>query len=217
MKAISRLIVAAGLSLGALAARAQTPAQIQGLIADGQDNLAVSQLQSVLAAHPQSGTAWYLMAEARDALGQEGAARDALAKAEQVSPGLPFADPEKVAALQAHLNHGGGHPVLMVVGVLFVLFVLLRMFARRRAVPYGYGPGYGETMPPAPAYGGGGLGSSLMSGLAAGAGFAVGERIVEDLSGGGQAFGQDTTPSWDDGLNGSPGWDDSSGTDNSGW
>jgi uncharacterized protein len=221
----------------------QTPRQIQTLIDNGQSGQAVQSLKGVLQQHPDSGTAWYLMAEAQDARGNESAAAQALAKADQYAPGLPFASAQKAAALREHINGGlsssvAGHsaggisPVLLVIGGLVLLFILLRLFSgfRRGAMnpinraypgnpnaPYGgYGPNGPNPYGPA-GYGpmGGGLGSSIITGLAAGAGFAAGERIVDGMMGGNGAQAaqpqQDFTPDRDDGLLGNPGWDDSGG------
>src|SRR5208283_1355901 len=111
--------------LGALrlgtAAQAQTPRDIQTMIANGQDAQAVQALNNVLAQHPQSGVAWYLLAEAQDAQGNETAAAQALSKAQQIAPGLPFANQQEAAALQAHISaapvrqhHGSGiSPAIM--------------------------------------------------------------------------------------------------------
>lgn len=239
------LALAGGLLLApALPAFAQdqslTPRQIQTLIDNGQEAQAVKSLKGVLQQHPDSGTAWYLMAEAQDAHGNENAAAQALAKADQYAPGLPFADPQKAAALRAHIDNGlssprAGHsgggfsPVLLVIGGLVLLFVLLRLFSgfRRGAMNPAYRPYPGNPNAPYGAYGpngpnpygpagygpmGGGLGSSIVTGLAAGAGFAAGERIVDGLMGGNDAQAaqpmQDFTPDRDDGLLGNPGWDD---------
>ncbi len=220
------LALTATLGLGALA-HAQTPRDIQAQIAAGQSAQAITELNSVLAAHPSSGVAWYLLAEAQDAQGNEAAAGTALAKAQSLNPAMSFANPQDVAALQAHINgaapaplaparHSSGHIGLLVVGGLILLFLALRAFGRRQAYMGGYGqapfqqPGYG----PGPFYPqGGGLGSSILGGLAAGAGFAAGERIIEDLTGGNQANASQAfpTPSPDDGLMGNPGWGDNSG------
>lgn len=242
------LTVAIGLALvPALPALAQgsepSPRQIQTMIDSGQSGLAAQQLKDVLNQHPDSGMAWFLLAEAQDASGNENAAAQALAKADQYAPGLPFANPQKAAALQAHINNGlaatsggvrgqgGISPVLLVIGGLIVLFVLLRLFSgvRRQQVyrPYPSNPNafYGNYPPTGPygptGYGpmGGGFGSSIISGLAAGAGFAAGERIVDGMMGGNspQAMQpqQDFTPGCDDGLMGNPGWDDSGNIDDS--
>jgi hypothetical protein len=80
---------------------------------------------------------------------------------------------------------------------------------------------------------GGGIGSSLLTGLAAGAGLAAGERIIDGMMGGsGNERAIDSSPAYepppvpdrDDGLQGSPDWDaGNSGPDtgdfdnNNGW
>jgi hypothetical protein len=211
------------LAFSPLAAWAQsdTPQQIQGLIADGDTSAALDQLHGILQAHPNSGPAWYLEAEAQDAAGNEAAARGALQHAEQIAPNLPFADPQKAAALKEHLglvghHSGGASIVFIIIGGLVALFVILRIVARRRS--YGPGPVYrdGFNAPPppygyGPQQGGGGIGGSIIGGLAAGAGFAVGERAVEDMFGGGNANASEIDQGGqgrDDGLSGDPGWND---------
>lgn len=196
--------------------QAPSPVQIQTMIKTGENSQAVQALKGVLAQHPDSGVAWYLMAEAQDARGHEDAAAQALAKADQYAPGLPFANPQAASALRAHINNGleassaphksgGVSIVLLVIVALIALFVVMRMVAgwgRRTRVnpPYPgnpnmpYGGGYGPNGPgpygPSGGMGGGmggGLGSSIVTGLAAGAGFAAGERIVDGLMGGNNA------------------------------
>jgi hypothetical protein len=66
-----------------------------------------------------------------------------------------------------------------------------------------------------------GIGGSLLGGLAAGAGFAAGERVIGDMFGGNNnnnnpvdpAWGNQPMPDRDDGLQGSPGWDAGSAPD----
>jgi len=228
---ILRVVLLAGIAGWSAPAWAQTesPREIQGLIAAGQEQAALAGLSQILAVHPDSGVAWYLTAEAQDASGNEAAARAALAKAEQIAPGLPFAKPDDVAALQAHLDAGQGrrglNPLVLVAGGFGVLFLLSRLFRRRRyaaGFQPGYGTGYGQpTGGPFPYGAGGGtyppgtgVGGALLGGLAAGAGFAAGERIIDDLSGNqGGGFGgpapwidPGTVPDRDDGLQGDPGW-----------
>ncbi len=214
-------------------AQSDTPRQLQAMIANGQAQTALAELQSVLQVHPTSGVAWYLTAEAQDALGNEEAARNALNNAQNYAPGLPFANPGDLAALQAHLNnaplpvqpHSGISPVLGGIIVLVVLFIVFRMFRRRRYVqPYGQGGvgagGFGPGPGPYP-YNQGpgmGIGGSLLGGLAAGAGFAAGERVIGDMFGGNNnavdsAWGNQPMPDRDDGLQGSPGWDAGSAPD----
>lgn len=226
------LLLTLALLAGVAQAQTASPQQIQALIAAGQPQAALNDLAPILQAHPNSGKAWYLDAEAQDALGNEPAARTALATAQQDAPGLPFAKPAELAALQAHLaqnsSKGGFSMITMIILGLVVLYVVFRLFRRRPAYypqrygdapPPGYGPGYGQ-----PGYGppaGGGLGSSLLGGLAAGAGFAAGERIIDDMTGRDQgpvdsAWGAAPTPDRDDGLSGSSDWDSGSSSDSGG-
>ena len=205
-------------------AQSLAPAQIQSMISSGQAAQAAQDLQGILAQHPKSGTGWYLMAEAQDAQGNGAAAAQALSKADAYAPGLPFANPQDVAALRNHIQaeaaqsvpraHHGVSPLFLVIGGFLVLFIVLRVLSsfRRSAafgrtgypgsanMPYGgYGPnGQPPYGPQAGGGMGGGLGSSIVTGLAAGAGFAAGERVIDGLMGGGQAqaqqFPQDFTP-----------------------
>ena len=217
-------------------AQSDTPQQLQTMIANGQAQTALTELQAILQAHPTSGVAWYLTAEAQDSLGNEGAARSALNNAQNYAPGLPFANASDVAALQAHLNGSpvavqprshGISPGLGVIILLVVLFIGFRMFFRRRRFvqPYGqsgygqpgYGPGGQGPYPYNQGPGmGSGIGGSILGGLAAGAGFAAGERVIGDMFGGnnnavdpawGNQIDNQPMPDRDDGLQGSPGWD----------
>ncbi len=231
---------------GAVPALAQsdTPQQLQTMIANGQAQTALGELQNITQAHPTSGVAWYLTAEAQDSLGNEAAARSALANAQRFAPGLPFANPSAVAQLQAHLSaspapvqpvHSGISPGLIGIILLVIVFIGVRMFFRRRRFvqPYGnqggFGPGgYGPGGPGPYPYNqgpgmGSGIGGSLLGGLAAGAGFAAGERVLGDMFGGNNnntgsnpvdpAWGAQPEPNRDDGLQGSPGWDSGSTPD----
>ncbi len=227
------MLLTLALLAGVAHAQTATPQDIQALIAAGQPQAALNDLAPILQAHPNSGKAWYLDAEAQDALGNEPAARTALATAQQDAPGLPFAKPAELAALQAHLaqgSSGGGFsmsPVIIVLG-LVVLFIVFRLFRRRQQAAYYPRQGFGAPPPGYPPYGpqggggmGGGLGSSLLGGLAAGAGFAAGERIIDDMTGRDQgpvdsAWGAAPTPDRDDGLSGSSDWDSGGSSDSSG-
>jgi hypothetical protein len=250
MKKLFLLVFALALVLQPMSrayAQAQaTPQQLQSMIAAGQEQAALKQLNNVLQTHPNSGVAWYLVAEAQDASGNESAASSALAKADQLAPGLPFANPQKVTALREHIaatpamhheQHGGISPFIIIIA-LALLFIGLRTFFRRRPMPGmfyqsrfrggpmdappggPYGPGggsYGPGVGPSYGAGPGGLGSSILTGLAAGAGFAAGERIVDNLMGRpndagmiNPAFGDTPVQGRDDGLTGSPDWDSGS-------
>ena len=81
----------------------ETPSHIQALIANGQSGQAIQALDSVLQNRPKSAVAWYLLAEAYDAKNDEADAGAALNMATRAAPGLPFANPQAVAALRARI------------------------------------------------------------------------------------------------------------------
>jgi hypothetical protein len=60
-------------------------------------------VQQVLVAHPKSAKAHYVQSELFARQGNFGKAREALGLAQALAPGLPFAKPEAVAALQTQL------------------------------------------------------------------------------------------------------------------
>jgi len=222
------------------AAPVPTPEQIQGMINAGQETQALQALQNVLAAHPKSAVGWYLLAEAYDAQGKESAASDAINMASRIAPGLPFANQQEAAALRAHIANSqspnSGHIALYVIVGLVLLMLLLRVLPGRDVAQRNYGYTAPPPPPGTPPYGygygpplGGGIGSALVGGLAAGAGFAAGERMIDGMMGqnggpmidpGNMQQGPDL--SRDDGLMGNPGWD-GSGTpspddlSNTGW
>jgi hypothetical protein len=61
-------------------------------------------MQQVLIAHSSSAKAHFVQSELYARQGNVAKARDALTTAEKLAPGLPFAKPEAVAALQARLS-----------------------------------------------------------------------------------------------------------------
>ncbi|TFW22775.1 tetratricopeptide repeat protein [Duganella callida] len=67
---------------------------------------AQAMMDEVLKAHPNSATAYFVEAELQAKQGQFDSARASLAKAEQLSPGLPKVKPEAVTKLRALLNQG---------------------------------------------------------------------------------------------------------------
>lgn len=159
-------------------------------------------MQQVLISHPNSAKAHYVRAELFARQGKPGQARESLAEAERLAPGLPFAKPDAVRALHAQL--AGAHsaapaagaayagaaaattswllPLLLAVGVIFVAYLVFR---RRTPVQPVY-PAEGAALQPA--YAGGyaqptygqpasmGLGSQIMGGVATG--LAVGAGVV---------------------------------------
>ncbi|WCT78009.1 tetratricopeptide repeat protein [Novosphingobium humi] len=190
----------------------------------GQVDKAVTMMDEVLKAHPNSAKAHYVQAELLAKQGKTADARAQLAQAEKLAPGLPGIQPQSVAALKAQLNGGsvGNGAVtrseapqpaqsrgISWVGIVLIgalLFGVLAFFRRRSRqaevynAPYGMqggpgygGQGYGNQGFGGPGYGGGypqqggGMGSSILGGLAtgaaAGAGFAAGEKIIDGMFG----------------------------------
>ena len=69
----------------------------------GRLEQAQAMMQQVLVAHPNSAKAHFVQAELSARQGQLGRARDSLATAEKLAPGLPFAKQEAVQALRSQL------------------------------------------------------------------------------------------------------------------
>ena len=102
------LTAATLLSLGS-AAIAQMPAeptmhQIYEAAQAGRIDQAQMMLQQVLVAHPNSAKAHFVQAELAVRQGQLARARDSLATAEKLAPGLPFAKGEAVQHLRDQLS-----------------------------------------------------------------------------------------------------------------
>jgi uncharacterized membrane protein YgcG len=72
----------------------------------GNYTQAQSMMDEVLKAHPNSATAHFVEAELQAKQGQFDASRASLAKAEQLSPGLPKVKPEAVTKLRTLLSEG---------------------------------------------------------------------------------------------------------------
>ena len=196
-------------------------------------------IEQVLHSYPNSARAHYVAAQVYARSGSLMRARQELHTAEQLSPGLSFARPDAVAALERELGAGRMLPVrhgvswggvVLVLAIVAVIFALMR---RRSAVagpygqayppyganPYGpvnpgYGQGYGAPM-------GGGLMGNLATGLAVGAGVAAGEELVEHAlghrAGGGFIPNADAAGMPDPGANSDMGGSDFGITDGGSW
>ena len=189
--------------------------QIYAAANSGRLDQAQQMITQVLADHPGSARAHYVQAELYAREGKTSLARAALATAEQLKPGLPFANPRSVQELKAQLGLSGGAlrpaaigsvpaeprfpwgPVLVLVAAVGILWMVFRR--RRPAAQYpatagmGGAPGaYGPGVGPAP-MGGGGLGSGIVgglaSGLAVGAGVVAGEELAHHFLDGGRGGG----------------------------
>ena len=191
--------------------------QIYAAAQGGHLDQAQQMMTQVLADHPNSGQAHYVQAELYAREGKTALARSELGTAEQLKPGLPFANPRSVQELKAQLGgspRGAVSPAMLRTapaaphfpwGTVLILAaaagLLWMVFRRRRnypqypaagsamgGAPGTYGPGgYG----PAPM--GGGMGSGIVgglaSGLAVGAGVVAGEEIAHHFLDGGRGGG----------------------------
>jgi hypothetical protein len=192
------------MSLPAFADADPTMDQIYSAAAGGHLDQAQQMIHQVLADHPTSAKAHYVQAELYAREGKTALARSELSTAEQLKPGLPFANPRSVQELKAQLGlrTGAMSPtvirsvpaeprfpwgtVLILAGVVGILFLVFRR-RRNTYVQYpsaGPGPGMGGapgTYGPGGGYGpapmgGGGVGSGIAGGLASG--LAVGAGVV---------------------------------------
>jgi uncharacterized protein len=162
---------------GMVAAQSEpTIKQIYETAQSGQLDKARQMTQEVLRNHPKSAKAHFVMAELDAAKGNASQARDELAQAESLAPGLPFASAEAVQALRSRLSSApavrspgvtrapAAAPreapsapsfpwglVILAAGVVAVIATVLRSRAaarEREAMSYG-GNAYGSATPSA--------------------------------------------------------------------
>jgi uncharacterized protein len=153
-------------------------------------------MDQVLRDHAGSWKAHFVQAELSAREGDYSRARNELARAEQIAPGLPNENPQSVQELRTEIagaRHEGRPFVAgsesssahfpwgaVVIGLLVILFLWM-IFRRRTYVQYpagpapmgpgpAYGPGYGGpggyVGPGGGVVGGGGIGSNIAGGLA---------------------------------------------------
>jgi hypothetical protein len=191
------LILALGCAGPVLAQADPTLDQIYGAARSGHLDQAQTMMNQVLKDHPQSAKAHYVAAELYAREGNLGSARQELATAETIQPGLPFVKPESVQRLQRQLAQGQGmrsvapryeqrssqqvHSaipwgfLLLVVGVIAVVWAVMRR--RRATAVYQQYPGAGSVVPGGapPGYGpGAGYGPGYGGGPGMGSGIAGG-------------------------------------------
>lgn len=87
----------------ALAQSEPTMSEIYQMAQSGKLDQAQTMVQQVLVIHPNSAKAHFVQAELYGRQGQAARGREALAAAEKIAPGLPFAKPEAVQALRTQL------------------------------------------------------------------------------------------------------------------
>jgi hypothetical protein len=99
------LVLASFLSASlAMAQQEPTMNQIYATAEAGKLEQAQVMVQQVLVAHPKSAKARFVQAELYARQGNVAKAREALSQAQTLAPGLPFAKPEAVAALEKQLS-----------------------------------------------------------------------------------------------------------------
>ena len=204
------LFAASLLLCSGLALAEPTLPEVSQAIQSGQLGKADAMMKEVLQNHPNSAKAHYIASELYLKEGKLDAARNAFVQAENLAPGLPFAQPDSVQKLQAQLRAGtapaatnAGAESIFTSPIFWVLIAILvagiAFFMRKRPQPVqvynapsagypgtpggpaGYPPGY----PGAPASGmGGGLMGSLATGAALGAGMVAGQALASHLMGG---------------------------------
>ena len=188
--------------------------EVSQAIQSGQLAKADAMMKEVLQNHPNSAKAHYIAAELYVREGKLDAARSAFVQAENLAPGLPFAQAESVQKLQAQLRTGAvpaqantgaesilSSPLFWILIAILIAGVVFFMKNRNRPAPaQGYNaptpngqpgaPGAPGAYPPgypgAPAAGmGSGLMGSLATGAALGAGMVAGQALANHLAGGG--------------------------------
>lgn len=175
---------------------------------------AQAMMGQVLAAHPNSGKAHFVLAEILASESQYRGAAQELTTARHLEPGLPFEKPQAVTALETRIqkglygsfssglgNHTGSKHSWVVIALfglcLVLLMVVIRamrrpqpvMPTRPSVVPPSYGSPYNNLQgrfTPMSSYGGGGFMSNLKTGLGIGAGMAAGEALVNHFIDGNQ-------------------------------
>jgi len=187
--------------------------EVYQAVQSGQMAKADVMMKEVLQNHPNSAKAHYVAAELYLKEGKLEVARNHFIKAQNLAPGLPFAQPESVQKLQVQLASGAGSSVassssssifsnplfwgLIAILVVGVIIVMRRRKAEAVQVYNAPGAGYpgtpggpagypgGPGYPGAPAGGmGGGLMGSLATGAALGAGMYAGQALASSLMGG---------------------------------
>jgi hypothetical protein len=184
-------IAALAVNAPVLAQAEPTMNQIYQAAQSGKLDQAQTMVQQVLILHPNSAKAHYVQAElfARQGLGQKG--REALATADKLAPGLPFAKPEAVNALRTQLSAAPGaaattkqtfgmdtpatatssfSPALLLILGAGVVGLVVWLIRRKPAAPVDYSAPAG--MAAATSAGSGGIGSGLNGPQAFGSGVA---------------------------------------------
>jgi hypothetical protein len=113
-KSIWKWALVLGMVAGSAAWAQQEPSlnEIYTTAQAGKLEQAQVMVQQVLVSHPNSAKAHYVRSELYARQGQLANARESLAKAEKLAPGLPFAKAEAVQALRSQLSGSQGSAVV---------------------------------------------------------------------------------------------------------
>lgn len=174
----------------------------------GQLQKAEAMMQQVLQAHPDSAKAHFVQAELLTRAGKLAEARAALAHAEQLEPGLPFAKAQAISALKTRVSQAEQGSSLLSsdmfwLGLAVLVLIVAAFFMMRKtpapgmvgsqgAMPRGMEGNRGNTAGyPSGGYGApqqsGGMGSGILGGLATGAavgaGIVAGEALMHNMMG----------------------------------
>jgi len=187
--------------------------EVYQAVQSGQMAKADAMMKEVLQNHPNSAKAHFVAAELYLKEGQIEVARNQFLQAENLAPGLPFAQPESVRKLQAALARGDAasvpantgvssmftSPIFWILMAILGAGIIFFLKSRNRPAPVqvynapsaGYpgasgGPVGYPGAPGVPAAGGmgGGLMGSLATGAALGAGMYAGQALASHLMGG---------------------------------
>ena len=101
-----------GLAMAQTAPNEPTMKQIYDAAQAGQLDKAQTMVQQVLVLHPNSAKAHFVQAELFARQGQLPKAREALAAADKLAPGLPFAKSEAIQSLRSQLDAKGSAPAV---------------------------------------------------------------------------------------------------------
>jgi uncharacterized protein len=106
------LLMGSGWAMAQTAPNEPTLKQIYDTAQAGQLDKAQTMVQQVLVLHPNSAKAHFVQAELFARQGQLPKAREALAAADKLAPGLPFAKSEAIQSLRAQLDAKSPAPVV---------------------------------------------------------------------------------------------------------
>jgi hypothetical protein len=254
------LSLAISIAIPALSAEDASMHQVYLTAEAGKFTEAQSMMDKVLHDHPNSAKAHFVEAELLAKQGRVTGAQDEINIAERLQPGLSFAKPQALEKLKAQIasNHpatqsaishnnqpaNNGMPwgmIFLMVGLIAFIYAAAKWMTRRNptVMPANYYPNnanvnpqqYGYTASPMMGQTGGGLGSTIMGGLATGAavgvGMVAGEALMHHFTDGehsnngliNEAQANDSVVNQDDmggsdfGIAGNSSWDDNSGGD----